>query len=284
MTQGASTSRLLMDEHPLQVLPSLAVAIGLNEAIIVQQMHYWLKTSKHEHDGRRWIYNTLEQWQQQFPFFSVSTLRRTIDALRKRGVLLTGNYNDSGSNRTLWYSIDYGVLNTINPSADFDMPFVQNEQMEVSNMNMPFVQNEQMLNGNRDYNRDYTETNDGDVRASDESPPPSVRHALIDWFGCSTRQIKTIMAAWNDTLTMGHLEQARAWCEMSDKDRPIAYCVRILEAGKLPHARTCVPKKLINGLDPDDPANWTNPDGSYNPTKYDALHPVHSSMFHGGHR
>jgi hypothetical protein len=45
-----TTSRLLIHEPALQVLPSLAVAIGLNEAIFLQQLHYWLVSSKHEHE------------------------------------------------------------------------------------------------------------------------------------------------------------------------------------------------------------------------------------------
>lgn len=32
---------LLIEEPPLQILPSLAAAIGLNEAIVLQQL-YWL--------------------------------------------------------------------------------------------------------------------------------------------------------------------------------------------------------------------------------------------------
>ena len=36
-------SKLLINEHPLQVLPSLATKIGLNEAIVLQQIHYWKK-------------------------------------------------------------------------------------------------------------------------------------------------------------------------------------------------------------------------------------------------
>jgi hypothetical protein len=30
----------LIDEYPLVVLPSLAVDYGLNEAIVIQQIHY----------------------------------------------------------------------------------------------------------------------------------------------------------------------------------------------------------------------------------------------------
>ncbi len=47
-------SSLLIEESPLQVLPSLAKAIGLNEAIFAQQLHYWLRgKSGKEHDGKR---------------------------------------------------------------------------------------------------------------------------------------------------------------------------------------------------------------------------------------
>lgn len=42
------SSKLLIDEEPLQVLPGLAAVIGLNEALVVQQLHYWLRRSKHE--------------------------------------------------------------------------------------------------------------------------------------------------------------------------------------------------------------------------------------------
>jgi hypothetical protein len=33
-------SKLLIDEPPLQVLPTLAVRLGLEEAIFLQQLHY----------------------------------------------------------------------------------------------------------------------------------------------------------------------------------------------------------------------------------------------------
>ena len=36
------SSKLLMGESPLQVLPGLAVLIGLDEAIFLQQLHYKL--------------------------------------------------------------------------------------------------------------------------------------------------------------------------------------------------------------------------------------------------
>ena len=32
----------LINEYPLQVLPSLCKKVGINEAIFIQELHYWL--------------------------------------------------------------------------------------------------------------------------------------------------------------------------------------------------------------------------------------------------
>jgi len=126
-------SKLLFDEHPLVILPRLAVLIGLNEAIVLQQLHYWLsgdkfgKTYGEVHDGRRWVYNTYEQWQEQFPFWSMMTVRRTLTSLRKpytpkkdddrkveRGPLvLVSHYNKVGFDKTNWWTIDYDEFNRL---------------------------------------------------------------------------------------------------------------------------------------------------------------------------
>ncbi|UYB50206.1 hypothetical protein OCI51_26350 (plasmid) [Lysinibacillus capsici] len=78
---------LLINEPPLQVLPSLAIQIGLNEAIIIQQVHYWLLLSKNERDGFKWVYKKYEDWEEEFPFWSNSTIRRSIRNLEKKGSL-----------------------------------------------------------------------------------------------------------------------------------------------------------------------------------------------------
>ena len=76
-------SKLLIDDYPLMILPKLATAVGLNESIFLQQLHYWLNSSKHERDGRKWVYNTVKQWTQQFPFWSERTVARITTSLTK---------------------------------------------------------------------------------------------------------------------------------------------------------------------------------------------------------
>lgn len=106
-------SKLLIDDYPIQVLPKLAEEIGLNEAIILQQMHYWLNASKHQFDGKKWIYNSYHSWHKQFKFWSERTIKRIIYSLEKQELILTGNYNKYAFDRTKWYTINYQKLNNI---------------------------------------------------------------------------------------------------------------------------------------------------------------------------
>ncbi|MBB6281753.1 DnaD domain-containing protein [Geobacillus subterraneus] len=103
-------TKLLLDDEPLIILPQLAVAIGLNESIIVQQLHYWLEKSENVRDGCKWVYNTYADWQKQFPFWSESTVRRIITKLEKMGILASANFNRSKIDKTKWYRIDYNKL------------------------------------------------------------------------------------------------------------------------------------------------------------------------------
>lgn len=135
--------RLLIDEPPLQVLPSLARELGLNEAIMLQQMHYWLIKSSHEFEGVKWFYKTLEDWQTEFPFWSTMTIRRTLTNLEKQKVIRIGNFNKKKFDKTKWYTIEYQCVNR---------RCVQYEQTMCSNRTDGCVQYEQT------YTREYTET------------------------------------------------------------------------------------------------------------------------------
>lgn len=259
MNTKSASSRLLINENPLQVLPSLAVAIGLNEAIFIQQIHYWLQTSKHEHDGRLWIFNTLEEWQLQFPFWSVSTLRRTIDNLRKRGLLLTSNYNQTAAVRTLWYSIDYDLLNTL-ASVDSNSPFAHSEQMENIRMDSPSVQNEQMLIGT-ETTTETTQENDvtpppGEHLFAAESPKEAIR--LLKSIGFTENQAQTAAARRSDIPN--EFPRIKQWLETSKARKPVAVLWDYMKQGKLPD--DLPPVKPVNPRD-----LFRRADGS---TDYDA--------------
>ena len=115
----------LFSKHPLLVDQELATVIGLNEAIVLQQLNYWLhsKSAKKISD-KWWIYNTYENWKKQnFPFWSVATIRRTFSSLEKKEVVVSANFNRAGFDQTKWYSIDEAKLNHLMSSVcDQDKP------------------------------------------------------------------------------------------------------------------------------------------------------------------
>ena len=74
---------------------------------LLQQVHYWLTISKHRIYGKVWVYNSYEAWNEQFPFWSFSMVKRIIRSLEKSGYLLSGNYNKLKMDQTKWYSINY---------------------------------------------------------------------------------------------------------------------------------------------------------------------------------
>jgi hypothetical protein len=109
-------SKLLINEPPLEVQPSLARIIGLNEAIILQQIHYWANKPGigKEHKGRKWVYNSIPQWQKtNFPFWSEGTIKRTLASLKKQKLVAAKNLNKKKYDRTLWYAINYDRLDEL---------------------------------------------------------------------------------------------------------------------------------------------------------------------------
>jgi hypothetical protein len=99
--------------HPLLIPPDLAKEIGLHEAVILQQIHYWLERSNHLINGCRWIYNTYQAWQQQFPFLTLSAIRKAIARLEGLNLLKTERFDKQRWNQTKWYSINYQRLEVL---------------------------------------------------------------------------------------------------------------------------------------------------------------------------
>ena len=105
--------KLLLDEPPLVILPQLAVKIGLNEAIVLQQIHYWLQSAEtHKRTGfhkkgRWWVCYSIPQWMEQFPFWSEKTVKRTFGALESQGLITGEQLSENSWDRTNWYTINY---------------------------------------------------------------------------------------------------------------------------------------------------------------------------------
>jgi hypothetical protein len=181
------TSSLLIDEQPLQVIPSLACKMGLNRAMFLQQLHYWLqKPGSHERDGKRWIYNTFAEWHEQFPFWTAEGIRKIVSQLEDKGVIkTTDRYNERKGDRTKWYTIDYETLNALfdpdkesnesapdNPPQPLDHPDKSTERPDKSTELEPDKSTQRYQRVPESSNRD-SDLQSGESAASDAAPEQS---------------------------------------------------------------------------------------------------------------
>lgn len=114
---------LLISEPPLQVIPSLATVLkSSDKAIILQQIHYWLQRSNNIEEGHRWVFNSVKNWQKQFPWLTEKTVQRYLRNLCEMGLLITGNFNKANFDRTKWYRINYDALDKLTQSIGTDSP------------------------------------------------------------------------------------------------------------------------------------------------------------------
>jgi len=122
--KGKKMNKLLLNEPPLIILPTLATILGLNEAIFLQQLYYWLEKSATYFDNRKWIYKSIKEWEQEFPFWSNSTIKRTISSLKKRKILLIKKIHPQ-----IFYSINEENIRGQNEllEAQFDPKEVQSD-------------------------------------------------------------------------------------------------------------------------------------------------------------
>ena len=139
----------LLNSHPLVLDKRLAVEIGLNEALVLQQVHYWLeinkKNNRNYHEGRFWTYNTINEWQEEFPFWSNSTIKRIFKNLRDMKLIIVDNFNVYQMDRTLWYTINYEELAKItNANEDNNARLDENDQMMSSKEDTVDIENEEI--------------------------------------------------------------------------------------------------------------------------------------------
>ena len=143
---------LLLDDRPLVIQPKLIELLGdPTEAIILQQIHYWLVKNINIKDGYSWVYNSIKDWNKQFKWLSEPTLKRKFKSLEDKGLLITGNYNKAKFDRTKWYRIDYDALD------EMVQALYQNDTTIVSKRYNAKYQND------TDYTIDYTKNNNIDT-------------------------------------------------------------------------------------------------------------------------
>lgn len=152
-------SRLLIDEYPMMVLPSLSNKIGLEAAIVLQQINYWLRLNQEAErtdtfrDGHWWILNTIEEWQaKQFTWWSVSTVKRILSSLENMGLVISGRFNKNPYDHTKAYTINYTAVEKL---SLLDISCVTKTRTEIIKAVKKFCLGESNLAQSVDPDRDH---------------------------------------------------------------------------------------------------------------------------------
>jgi hypothetical protein len=86
----------------------LAKKYGVDESIVLQNFIFWISknkaSGKHSHDGKTWCYNSVVAFGILFPFWTSKQIERVLKSLKDQSVIVTGNYNLTAYDRTLWYA------------------------------------------------------------------------------------------------------------------------------------------------------------------------------------
>lgn len=107
----------------------LAVRYGIVEAILINHFEYWIELNrtngKNYYDGRYWTFNSMKAFSEIFPYLTEKKIRTALKNLQDKGLILTGNYNRSAYDRTLWYAFS-DLAKSILPKRQMEIPEKEN--------------------------------------------------------------------------------------------------------------------------------------------------------------
>lgn len=95
----------------------IAKVVGLTPAVIFHTLHFWIMKNEADernyYDGAYWTFMSRKGYCRYFPYLTERQIEYALRKLVDEGLIVTGNYNKSPYDRTLWYSITdkgYSIL------------------------------------------------------------------------------------------------------------------------------------------------------------------------------
>lgn len=87
----------------------IAKEYGLLEAILLNHLYFWIEKNRANEanffDGNYWTFNSTRAFNELFPYATQKKIQTALNHLKEENIIVTGNYNKSAYDRTLWYAI-----------------------------------------------------------------------------------------------------------------------------------------------------------------------------------
>lgn len=130
--------------------PQVAAQVGVNAAVIYQNLVFWAEKNKanqrHIKDGYVWTYNSRRAFSELFPYLSESQVKTAINKLVESGLVIKGEYNNALYDKTSWYA----------PAISADWicsPIGQKSPMDRSEITNGLVKNHQPIPDSKPYTK-----------------------------------------------------------------------------------------------------------------------------------
>ena len=139
-------------QHSFNV--NVAKKVGVNSAILLNHFYFWIAKNRADnlnfYDNHYWTFISKKALCDLFPYMTLSQIEYAIKKLIESGYLITGNYNKSTYDRTLWYAITnngYSILEY----SEMDLGNFRNGERNITEP-IPYI-------SNNIYNSNYNNTN-----------------------------------------------------------------------------------------------------------------------------
>lgn len=178
---------------------------GVEKAVILYNLRFWLEKNKANstnlHDGYYWTYNSAKAFAALFPYYKASKIERLLRQMESDGLILSGNYNKAGYDRTKWYSMPDFSLESLAISQSSNMKNgdckneecnLQNCSMESSNMKNAICKSEAPIPDSKPNDKPVNKT---DSKNASEGKKKAARYKPVKPESVSEQ-------VWNDLLIL----------------------------------------------------------------------------------
>jgi len=127
----------------MQFDPYVASVVGVDCSIMLSNIEFWVETNEKNkinfHEGKYWMYNSINAFCELFPFWSEQNIKTILSKLIKHRYIKKGKFNKKGYDKTSWYTLDV-------PSVEPVRLELTNHQLELTN---PLVSSNQPIPDNK---------------------------------------------------------------------------------------------------------------------------------------
>jgi hypothetical protein len=249
---------------------------GVDAAVMLYNIRHWSITNKANGnnliDGKYWTYNTVKAFQEIFPFWTTTSIRRILKNLEAKGAIISDYHSKNTHDRTKWYALAENAI----PASDDSIS--ANQELHSRNPVSAFAETDKSINQNQQI--DLAETaNESNIQIvntdskPDRKPPSRFEKAL---FYARSLFNKRPATALDRSETIAARNAKTVLCELTDEDW--GYLSLFYQA---PQSETFARKSLATFLNningelanakawhnnlapspsysraPDDPADW----------------------------